>query len=104
MTHEYNRDHACLGCQYGCTCRDVPLTCDTCGKTFPARHYNGTDLAYCSRACDPHPYPWTTQFVYDHDYAPGCCETPDYLHARPRIVGRAEAAGLGLGRRTMRHD
>jgi hypothetical protein len=99
--HPYNRDHACLGCQYRCNCRDVPLTCETCGKTFPARLYNGTDLAFCSAACDPNPARgWGDPFVYDHPYLAGCCEKADYLHApAPATVNRVEAARLGLGRR-----
>jgi len=76
------------------------LTCETCGKTFPARAYNGTDLAFCSSTCDPSPSPWAERFVRDHQYAADCCETPDYLHEQaPRVVNRVEAAALGLGRR-----
>jgi len=98
--HPYNRDHACLGCQYRCACRDVPLTCDSCGVTFSARTYNGTDLAFCSAACDPLPRVWGDRFVRDHEYRPDCCETPDYMHEQaPRVVNRVEAAALGLGRR-----
>jgi len=103
IEHPYNRDHACLGCAYRCACRDVPLTCETCGTSFPARTYNGTDLAFCSAACDPNPHPWTTQFVRDHLYTAGCCEVADYLHEQaPRVVDRVEAAALGLGRRGPR--
>ena len=101
IEHPYSRDHACLGCAYRCACRDVPLTCETCGATFPARTYNGTDLAFCSAACDPTSAGrWRDPFVRDHEYAAGCCETADFLHEQaPRLVGRAEAAALGLGRR-----
>ena len=95
--HPYNRDHACLGCQYGCACRDVPLICDTCGKEFPPRSYSGHDLAFCSAECDPVPVVWTTLFV-QHVFVAGCCDVADYMHMQePVSVARAEAARLGLG-------
>ena len=97
MNHPYNRDHACLGCQYGCSCRDVPLICDTCGKEFPPRVYSGHDLAFCSAECDPVPVVWTTLFV-QHVFVAGCCDVADYMHTQePFLVSRAEAARLGLG-------
>jgi len=100
LEHPYNRDHACLGCAYRCECRDVPLTCDTCGASFPPRNYNGTNLAYCSSTCDPVPQTWGDPFVRDHTYRPGCCDTPDYMHAQaPQVIDRVEAAALGLGGR-----
>ena len=99
LNHPYNRDHACLGCQYGCACRDVPLICDTCGKDFPSRSYNGHDLAFCSAKCDPVPVVWTALFV-QHAYVAGCCDVADYMHMQePVLVARAEAARLGLGER-----
>ena len=101
IEHPYNRDHACLGCAYRCACRERELTCEKCGKTFPPRTYNGTDLAFCSAACDPtSAQRWASPFVFDHLYATGCCEVADYLHAQaPQPVNRVEAAALGLGQR-----
>ena len=99
--HPYNRDHACLTCQYRCACRDVPLTCETCGTVYPPRGWSGTPIEFCSKECDPNlALRWASPFVDTHLYAPGCCEVPDYMHVQaPRTVDRVEAASLGLGGR-----
>lgn len=97
--HPFERDHTCLGCQYKCACRFVTkLTCDTCGKTFPPRLYNGHDLAYCSAECDPQPVNWTGSVFVQHVFVTGCCDAADYMHVQePFLIDRTEGARLGLG-------